>query len=910
MRPLKLAVQGFTCFRQHTELDFGALELYAIQGPTGSGKSSLLDAVMYALYGQTPRLGKVGHEALISQGERALSVSLEFESGGERYRVARAKGRKQSDNEVRFEKWQGERFVGLTETKKAHTQGAIEAAVGLSFESFTRAVVLPQGQFDRFLRGTGKERQELLGALLELDHYKRMFERASEKKTFLTHELRATQALLDGEYAEVTPEKLAGWRAEAGQAERDAGRLEGERERLSVYLAELNALAELYGRWERARRAFSELEARRPGAQADLERAGRARRVAGVLPLLEARDRAGVEAERAGRAGGEAREGSERAEEAARTAAGGRERAETAAAEVPAMEARAEQLREAEGWIKVLRRSGGALDLPSGGALPWDEDAYLAARDQLAREQTLGAEQQACTLEGRELEALRLRVALGAENLAAWRGQLADLTVKGKAKRAERDAAQEELRLARERAGAAALRSHLHLGGTCPLCEQTVRALPTGEAPDLGALERRARTLEDALGALQECFSEVRGDIKAAEAADARDRSDLARREEALEARLAVLAGEREQLSGDARDTARRLLAGLAAQLRAVGEADPVRARSAVLGDVKVRRERLDLARRAESAAQSALAAARAALQGAERALGERGAELSAATERADAALTVLNLSEAGAREAALPESDIARFEEAHRTLMAAHEGRRREAGELEGELAGRTHDPEVLETAQRDLTACETALNAARRRAGELAQRVSQVAEQLARKRDLEALALRASHDLDTWSALTQALRANEFQQFLLAEVEASLLGRAGELLFEISDGRYRLLLEAGEYSVQDLWNAGEVRGVRTLSGGETFLASLSLAIALSDYLAGNRILGALFLDEGFGTLDPQALEAVAGALEKVRTQGRMVGVITHVESLSERLPARILVSKSVAGSRALRME
>ena len=108
----------------------------------------------------------------------------------------------------------------------------------------------------------------------------------------------------------------------------------------------------------------------------------------------------------------------------------------------------------------------------------------------------------------------------------------------------------------------------------------------------------------------------------------------------------------------------------------------------------------------------------------------------------------------------------------------------------------------------------------------------------------------------------------------------------------------------------VQDLWNAGEVRGVKTLSGGETFLASLSLAIALSDYLAGNRVLGALFLDEGFGTLDPQALEAVANALENLRTQGRMVGVVTHVESLSERLPSRLLVTKSVAGSSVQRFD
>ena len=178
-----------------------------------------------------------------------------------------------------------------------------------------------------------------------------------------------------------------------------------------------------------------------------------------------------------------------------------------------------------------------------------------------------------------------------------------------------------------------------------------------------------------------------------------------------------------------------------------------------------------------------------------------------------------------------------------------------------------------------RDLTATDAALTAAREQAGRLAEQERQLRERLERKADIHARAQAASRALDTWQTLTNSLKANEFQQFLLAEIEAQLLTRAGILLFEISDGRYRLALQDGEYVVQDLWNAGEVRGVKTLSGGETFLASLSLAIALSDYLAGNRVLGALFLDEGFGTLDPQALEAVANALENLRTQGRKIG-------------------------------
>lgn len=909
MRPLKLAVQGFTCFRQFTEIDFQAMELYAIQGPTGSGKSSILDAMMYALYGQTPRLGKVGHDALISQGERALSISLEFESGGARYRVGRTKGRRQADNEVRFESWNGERFVGLTETKKAGTQQAIEKAVGLNFDSFTRAVVLPQGQFDRFLRGSGKERQELLGALLDLEHYKRMAERANERKAALTAELRAKQTLLDGEYAALTPELLNGWKAEAQGAEREAARWNEERARLQAQIAELEVVAGLSGQLLSCRAALADLEARRAGIEEGAARALRARRVAGVLPLMDARDRARESAERAARNAGAAREEAERAARDAARAEEERQAALVEVGELPALEERAEALREGERLLATLKRHGGSLALQVDAPQAWDEDAFLNARAREAQARELAIEAGAIETEGREIEGLRLRLARDDENLAAWRVQLDQVTEQGKGLRDQHTAAAEELRRAREREGALALRHHLQVGAPCPLCEGTVRALPPAATVDVAALEGRARTLEEALSALRERHGELRATIKASEATLIRDRSDLYRREETLEHRRAALREREAAVTGDAQAEARRLLAGLAQELRALGT-DPAAARRGLLADIAARRTRLDAAREGEAKAHARHAAAQAALAAAEREAASRAAEREAAEAILAAALDALDLSEEEARDAALSEARISALEQDHRAWSAKLEQSLANVADLEGELAGRTHDEARLRETRGALLAAESSLSVARRRAADLSAQVRVGEEKLTRKRELEAGLAALSRDLDTWAALAQALRANEFQQYLLAEVESNLLERAGELLFEISDGRYRLLLDGGEYSVQDLWNAGETRGVKTLSGGETFLASLALAIALSDYLAGNSILGALFLDEGFGTLDPQALEAVAGALEKVRTQGRMVGVITHVESLSERLPARILVSKSVAGSRALRME
>jgi len=105
MKPVRLQVQGFMPFRLHQEVEFTGLDLFAIVGPTGSGKSALLDAMTFALYGQTPRLGASGMEALISQNEQGASVNLEFEVRGQRHRVARTRGRKASQNALTFESW-------------------------------------------------------------------------------------------------------------------------------------------------------------------------------------------------------------------------------------------------------------------------------------------------------------------------------------------------------------------------------------------------------------------------------------------------------------------------------------------------------------------------------------------------------------------------------------------------------------------------------------------------------------------------------------------------------------------------------------------------------------------------------------------------------------------------------------
>ena len=161
---------------------------------------------------------------------------------------------------------------------------------------------------------------------------------------------------------------------------------------------------------------------------------------------------------------------------------------------------------------------------------------------------------------------------------------------------------------------------------------------------------------------------------------------------------------------------------------------------------------------------------------------------------------------------------------------------------------------------------------------------------------------------------ALANHLRANNFERWLLEEALDLLVDGASRILRDLSGGQYDLVHEKGEFFVVDHHDAALRRGVRTLSGGETFQASLSLALALSEQLAGMSTgaasLESIVLDEGFGTLDVATLDTVAATLESLAARGdRMVGVVTHVSALAERIPVRFQVSKDARTARVERI-
>jgi len=180
--------------------------------------------------------------------------------------------------------------------------------------------------------------------------------------------------------------------------------------------------------------------------------------------------------------------------------------------------------------------------------------------------------------------------------------------------------------------------------------------------------------------------------------------------------------------------------------------------------------------------------------------------------------------------------------------------------------------------------------------------------------ERRAEAAGLRskqqaAQEEQQVAGLLGDLLRANNFQRWLVNAAVDDLVAEASATLSALSSGQFDLVYDDGDFYVIDHADADARRSVRTLSGGETFQASLALALALSSQIsalaaAGAARLDSIFLDEGFGTLDPETLEVVATTLETLAQGERMVGVVTHVSALAERVPIRFRVTRNARTS------
>ncbi|HEU4348993.1 MAG TPA: SMC family ATPase [Actinoplanes sp.] len=817
MRPLRLDMTGFTVFRDETTVDFTDADYFALVGPTGSGKSTVLDGICFALYGTVPRWGGtrgIGNALAPSAAE--ARVRLVFESAGSRYvatRVVRRDGRGNVKTAgaalqlmppgfdvTRLDTGMSPDDLGeVLAGTPAEMDRAVADAVGLPYEQFTSCVVLPQGQFADFLHAKPATRQQILVNLLGLHVYEEVQGKASARATKAEAQLAAVDQLL------------------GGLADADDAAVAAAEEHLTAMRALAAAVEEAIPGLRVVREREAELAAARDALDAELETLARLRTPAGSARVVEQVI-------------------------AARTAATAAER------EVRVAEEREEKIRGElaaagdAGSLRMLLDRHAELDRLTGETESFA--GQLSASEADCREAVAAAEQaRAAHREAEEaLEQARLDYA--------------------EAQKLDR---------------AVALRAHLRAGDACPVCEQAVAvvpALPEGSAVQAAeATGKAARAAAEAAATAHQKRDAVARKLESTvERKRAQHEHHLSRLAE-VSAAVADSPGAEAVRSRLAELTAlQRKLEDAGAAVRNTRTAH----RTAQRG-VATAEERQRSAWRAFDAARDAVA--RFGPPPADR------DDLSAAW----AALAGWARSEQQRRRA--------QREKAVEAVTTAHDETVRAYDAI---LAGFTAAGLTVPGGRADADLIRSAVVAAER-AEAAWQRLADKREQA---RELAEQRAGLLHDGRVAKALAGHLRANNFERWLLEEALDLLVDGASGILRELTGGQYDLFHDKGEFFVIDHHDAGLHRGVRTLSGGETFQASLALALALSEQLAGMSTTAAslesIVLDEGFGTLDAATLDVVAATLESLAARGdRMVGVVTHVNALAERVPVRFEVHK-----------
>ncbi|CAN5339201.1 hypothetical protein BH20ACT9_BH20ACT9_22750 [soil metagenome] len=241
MRPTRLELAGFTAFRDPVVVDFAGVDLFALTGPTGSGKSSVVDALTFALYGSVPRYDDRRVVApVITQGRNEARVRYDFTVDGQPFTAARivrrTAGGGATTKEARLERAGGEVVAGDADA----VSESVERLLGLPFDHFTTCVVLPQGDFARFLHDTPGRRQDLLVRLLDLGVYERVARAAGARAQEAVMRARLLDDQLEG-LAGATQEALAGARDRLRRLERLAERVASALPRLEALTARSSA---------------------------------------------------------------------------------------------------------------------------------------------------------------------------------------------------------------------------------------------------------------------------------------------------------------------------------------------------------------------------------------------------------------------------------------------------------------------------------------------------------------------------------------------------------------------------------------------------------------------------------------------------------------------------------------------
>ena len=875
MKPVSVRFQCFGPYMAQQFIDFSLLEkngLFLICGETGAGKTTILDAMCYALYGESSggQRGDLEHmRCKLAQKTDETLVEFIFDSNGRRYKFSRSLKFK-TKNLHSYHTcyvWKDDVWEVL-DTGIRQVSAQAERIVGLTSSQFRQVIILPQGKFEEFLVSDSKKKEEILVTLFNVQQWSRITEEIgrrvnaraaslNQEKTAITEGLRRYGC----ENLESLTEKRTALEASLAQtkqeAEAAAGTLTAAEEQYSAGKLE----GQLFEQLDRARRRFRDLKQQEAAMTREAE----------CLALADAADRLRpVHGE-------------------FRTAFMNQNRAE-------------KDLQNAQN--RILQASG-ALERACAAMTAHEQGRENHLGDQKQLLQLEQAREVYASLEGLQQEAARAQkrwadVERELQNrktaLENRDRELADAFAGQEKAKESYDAAQ----IAYRRSIGGILAQTLEDGKACPVCGSTSHPDPAKQALD----HVSEKELDQKNKELARWSKQVSTAIKA------RTQAEVARNE----------AQEWSAQAKQQMDSARNKLE-LALAQRIQGIRDGFGLEQAINQlQQKIRNytQQEKVLLNAKTEAEGALTAAKMAAQDCE-------TQLSAARE----ALQQHRM----AWEQALADSE---FDAEADFLAAAMEPAQKQRryrilaawqGDLQAAEKSWQEQQNALEgKARPELDMLKQLRDQAAERSKSLSERcildTRLLKDMTADEKKLTAR-LEANRDalirLEADQVFVRRLSGSQgvgLQRYVLGVMMNSITAQANRLLENVYGGRYRLhrtdeasgrTLKAGlELEVSDSHNS-QRRSVRTLSGGEKFLVALSLAIGLSTVVQaqGEGIrLEAMFIDEGFGSLDRESIQDALDILQSIRRTAGVVGIISHVDALAETIPAQLRITKGKNGS------
>ena len=980
MRLHRLEVAAFGPYRRREIVDFDVLGsdgLFLLHGDTGAGKTTLLDAVAFALFGVVP--GARGQVKKLrcdfAEADEQTEVVLELTVQGQRMRIVRSpeyqrpkrRGNGTTTQQAKASlTWidgtpAGQQAEGLTRIDEVGR--TVQGLLGMNHEQFFQVVLLPQGEFARFLRADTDERERLLEKLFGTKRFADVEAWFRDRRTERRRDLdgrrqevrewtaRFAQVAREEPPADDVPRWVDEVRKRARQSLLDAeaarSRVTSRLDAAEADLAERRAAAERIQRVRAAHGKLTGLAEQQAERDAWATELAAARRAVPAVNVAEQVERCAAQL-------GDARRLEQRREqELAATghhdrgagAAGlrtyaGKLREEAGA--LAGLVAEAEQ--QARDEREITRLAENAEDAKAQAVVLSEKLHGIPERIQELRARH--DEAAAAVVKLDELRARETELAMAVRDASRLPGverAVADAAQKVRVVTDRHQQARErrlELRERRLEGMAAELAAGLAEGAPCPVCGSGNHPAPARAAE--GSVDRaQEEAAEEAENRAERVRKAAEGAKHEAETALAALRERLRGRSgaeldgefNALKAQLAEVgsrARHKAQFAAETRSAEAELKAltdklhtteqaVTAAETRRRALADQVRERGRRLAEA--RGEHADVgARRGHLTnvvrALEALAEARMARVGAEELLEQQSAGLRAALDKAGFSRVE------DMRSAARTEEAIAGLEALLSDAAAAEAGAR--AVLAEPELFGVAPEDEVdVESAvvrARDARdAAENAaatLRTATTRATDLDKLADRLTAAYEALRPLEESFAELDALTDVVNGRGQNARKMSLRSYVLAARLEEVAVAATARLRLMSQGRYSFVHSdaAGSHgtrgglglNVLDDYS-GTIRHTKTLSGGESFLASLALALGLADVVAaetGGALLDTLFVDEGFGTLDAETLDVVMNVLDELRAGGRVVGLVSHVEELRQRIPTRLRVRKARTGS------